>query len=127
MRLFLVLILYGAIVAGAWAQSRDPLGRPLRDYGVVLAMTLLGGFAGWYRKVVRGDVQRGSFFALIGELTTSALAGMVCFFCCDYAGLPIDVAAAACGLAGHMGGRAIEFAERAAQRRADRLLKGDQP
>jgi hypothetical protein len=104
----------------AWAQSRDPLGYPLRQYGVVLFMTLLGGFAGWYNKVRKGDLPTGSLFALIGEMATSALAGLGSFFVCDYFAVPIGITAAAAGLCGYMGGRAIELAEKVLKDRVDR-------
>jgi hypothetical protein len=105
----------------AMAQTKtDPLSYPLKHYGVVLCMTLLGGFAGWYMKVRKGEIPGASLFSLIGEMATSSLAGLGAFFVCDYFGVPIGVTAAGAGLCGYMGGRAIEVAERYLKRRVDR-------
>lgn len=103
-------------------QAKDPLDYPLRDYGAILFMTLLGGFAGWYAKVRKGDVPNSSLFALIGEMATSSLAGLGSFFVCNYLNLPLGLTAAIAGLCGYMGGRLIEWAERKLTQRADHIL-----
>lgn len=107
-----------SVAARASDAMRDPLSYPLRHYLVVLGMTLIGGFAGWYVKVRRGEVLASSLFALVGEMTISALAGLGTFFACDYAGVPIGITAAASGMAGYMGGRAIDLLEVHLMRRA---------
>lgn len=117
-QLYLCLALMQPFVAMAQAAVRDPLSYPLRQYGVVLFMTLLGGFVGWYSKVRKGEVAVSSLFALIGEMATSALAGLGSFFVCDYLNVPLGITAAVAGLCGYMGGRAIEMAERWMQQRA---------
>lgn len=105
------------------AGDRDPLSQPLRNYALVLAMSLLGGFAGWYAKVRKGEVPGASLFALIGEMATSALAGLGAFFVCDHLDVAIGLTAAAAGLCGYMGGRAIELGEKWLQRRIDRAAE----
>lgn len=107
-----------SVAARASDAMRDPLAYPLRHYLVVLGMTLIGGFAGWYVKVRRGEVLASSLFALVGEMTISALAGLGTFFACDYAAVPIGITAAASGMAGYMGGRAIDLLETHLLRRA---------
>jgi hypothetical protein len=109
------------LAAPAFAAERDPLSYPLRHYGVILGMTLLGGFAGWYVKVSRGQLPGHSLFALIGEMAVSSLAGLGSFFVCDYMAVPLGITAAVAGLCGYMGGRAIELAEKALQQRVERL------
>jgi hypothetical protein len=123
MRLLITLALCLQMLApaAAWAQTKNPLNYSLKEYAAVLFMTLLGGFAGWYAKVRKGEVPMSSLFALIGEMATSALAGLGAFFVCDYLGVPIGVTASFAGLCGYMGGRAIEVAERYLQKRADVL------
>ncbi len=124
MRLLAILALCLGLLAPitSWAQSKNPLNYALREYLAILGMTLLGGFAGWYSKVRKGEVPGSSLFALIGEMAISSLAGL-CYFCiCDYVGAPIGVMAAGSGLAGYMGGRFIEWAEKKLIARADRLL-----
>lgn len=108
----------GCHAARAAEAIRDPLAYPLRHYLVVLGMTLIGGFSGWYVKVRRGEVLASSLFALVGEMTISALAGLGTFFAADYAGVPIGITAAASGIAGYMGGRAIDLLETVLLRRA---------
>lgn len=117
----IVLACWCAVASAADLGVRDPFAvYTLRQYGSVLGMTLLGGFVGWYTKVRRGDVSAASLFALIGEMATSALAGLGAFFFCDYLAVPIGVTAAVAGMAGYMGGRAIDFAERLLQRRIEK-------
>lgn len=118
-RTLAALILAAASAAARAADAiRDPLAYPLRHYLVVLGMTLIGGFGGWYVKVRRGEVLASSLFALVGEMTISALAGLGTFFACDYVGMPIGITAAASGIAGYMGGRAIDLLEAQMLRRA---------
>lgn len=112
------LILVGYTSARAADALRDPLAYPLKHYLAVLGMTLLGGFGGWYIKVRKGEIPAASLFALVGEMTISALAGLGTFFACDYAGVPIGITAAASGIAGYMGGRAIDLLEAQLLRRA---------
>lgn len=109
----------------AWAQGKDPLSYPLKHYGLVLGMSVLGGFAGWYAKVKKGEISEASLFALIGEMATSSLAGLGAFFVCDWLNVPIGLTGAIAGLCGYMGGRAIEIAERVLQGRITRKLLAD--
>ena len=122
-RIFVALmasICFHASALTGGVVTKDPLSYPLRNYAVILGMSLLGGFAGWYAKVRKGEIPGASLFALIGEMATSALAGLGAFFVCDHFDFALGVTAAAAGLAGYMGGRAIEVAERWAQARIDR-------
>lgn len=108
-------------VAAAADLPRDPFAYSLRQYAAVLGMTLLGGFVGWYTKVRKGEVSAASLFALIGEMATSALAGLGAFFVCDWMAVPVGVTAAVAGMAGYMGGRVIDQAERLLQARIERV------
>jgi hypothetical protein len=121
------MLITGAGVA--LAEPRDPLNYPLRQWVAVLGMTLIGGFAGWYVKVRKGEVPAKSLFALVGEMTISALAGALMFFMCDYIGMQIGFTAAAAGLGGYMGGRAIDMLETLLLKRAgfvpDRRKSGE--
>lgn len=96
--------------------EHDPLNRPLRDWGFVLGMALLGGFASWYKKVKRGELAASSLFSLVGEFAVAALAGLVCYFICDWLNLPLGVTGAFTGLAGHAGAKGITVAEILLQR-----------
>jgi hypothetical protein len=115
---YVVIALYPLV---ARADTRESLAPSLFDAGVVLGMTLLGGFVGWYGKVRKGELPAHSLFALIGEMATSSLAGLGSFFVCRSMGVSLGITAAVAGLCGYMGGRAMEMAERALQRRVDAL------
>lgn len=114
-------------LAHAAEAARDVLNLPLKQYALVLGMSLLGGFAGWYSKVRRGELSSASLFSLIGEMATSALAGLGAFFLCDYMAVPIGVTAAITGMAGYMGGRAVDLAERILQARIVRKFGSSGP
>lgn len=116
----LVLVL---LPLAGWAQdkTRDPLSIPLRTWGLMLGAALLGGFVSWYSKVKRGEVPGYSIFHLIGELVTSALAGLMCFLVLDSFNVPSSLVAAFTGLSGHMGARAITMFEEYMIRRAKKL------
>lgn len=130
MRVFIEIILSLHLLAAplaAWAQmpiGKDPLSYPLRVYGFMLAVAILGGFVSWYAKVRRNEIPAGSVFHLIGEVTTSAFAGMLTFFACEYADLPQILTAALVGVSGHMGAKLISLAEEAAKRRFDHTSAG---
>jgi hypothetical protein len=125
-RIIISLILCAHLLLPAWvwaqATSRGPLDAPLKVYAVMLGAAILGGFVSWYGKVKRGEIPGYSMFHLIGELTTSSLAGLLCFWICEGLAVPQWYTAAATGLAGHMGARAIDTLERALAKRAQKAL-----
>lgn len=119
-----------ALPFGAWAQAvgpKDPLSYPLRTYGFMLAFAILGGVVSWYAKVRRNEIPASSMFHLIGEVTTSAFAGMLTFFACEYVNFPQILTAALVGVSGHMGAKLISMAEDAAKRRLDRVSDQSNP
>jgi len=101
---------------------KDPLNYPLKQYLFILCLSLLGGLVGWYSKVRKGQLAATNLMALIGELATSALSGLLAFYLCEYLNLAPVLTAAVVGVAGHMGTRAINWAEETLKRRADRLV-----
>ena len=107
------------------AAMKDPLNYPLRQYAFILGISMLGGLVNWYARVRKGD-SPPSIMALIGELCTSAFAGLLSFWLCAYFEVPLTLTAAIAGMVGHMGGRAIAWAEEKLTQRAERLL-GDKP
>lgn len=117
MRRRLVVLLIALHALPASASDRDPLDFPLRQYAFILAISLLGGMVSWYAKVRQGTVQAWNVMHLIGELATSAFAGLLAFWFCAWANTPPLIAAALVGVAGHMGARAIGAFEEWAQRK----------
>jgi hypothetical protein len=111
-QVILCLHLLGPVLA--WAQDtapRDPLSYPLRTYGLMLLMAIFGGFVSWYGKVVRKELPVASLFHLIGELATSAFAGMMMFFLCEWAGSPTLLTVALVSMSGHMGAKLLGWGE----------------
>lgn len=118
---FLIMLAFFAVIAVApllaRAQERDPLSTPLRQYGFMLATALLGGLVSWVAKVRKGEIAAWNLMQLVGELCTSAFAGLMCFWLCQAAGLQIAWTVPLVGIAGHMGTRAIALFEDFAERR----------
>lgn len=103
----------------AWAQeaAKSPLSYSIREYGMVLMTALLGGLVSWYTRVRKGELKGFSLFVLVGELSTSALAGLLAFWLCEYAALQPLLTAAIVGIAGHAGARALTQLENWAERK----------
>jgi hypothetical protein len=107
-----------ALQAGAvMAAERHPLDYSLKEYGFLLGLALLGGLVSWVQKVRAGTVQAWNLMSLVGELATSAFAGLVTFFVCEYMNMPAPLTAAIVGVSGHMGVRAIGLLEKMAEKR----------
>lgn len=113
--LALVIILLGPLMARA--DTKGPLDYSLKQYGLTLAIALLGGLVSWLAKVRKGEASAWNVMQLVGELCTSAFAGLMAFWLCEWSGAPPLLSAALTGIAGHMGTRAIAtFEEFAAKR-----------
>ena len=118
---------YAALLAALHISARaaepgNPLDQPIRNWLFILAMALLGGFVSWYMKVKKGELAAPNLFALVGEFMVSALAGLLAFLVCDYFTMPLGIAGAAAGLAGHAGAKALALAETWMQRFAEKKL-----
>ena len=118
-----LLLPIGALAQASAPQARQPLfSEPLYEWGAVLAIVMFGGLASWVGKVKKGAVPMHSAFHLIGELTVAAFAGLLVFLLCKWAQTGEYLTPAASGMAGYMGGRAIEMLERAFEKKAKRML-----
>lgn len=119
----LVLCLHLLAPAIAFAQEathKDPLNYPLKQYAFLLGLAVLGGFVSWYSRVRKGEIAAWNVQHLIGELATSAFAGLIAFWLCEWANLPPVLTAAIVGVSGHMGTKAISLAEGALKSRFER-------
>lgn len=114
---FIALVLALSVADLALAADKDPLEYPIRQYGLVLAIALLGGLVSFVAKVKAGSASALNVMHLVGELTTSAFAGLLCFWLAEAAGMPQLVTVCLVGVSGHMGARAIAIFEQWAQRR----------
>lgn len=113
----LAILLAALHLSATAAPNTDPLELPLKQYALVLAVALLGGIVSFYAKVRNGSVAAWNLFHLIGEMATSAFAGLLAFWLCSYMDAPQLLTIAVVGISGHMGARAIAFFEHWAQKR----------
>ena len=125
MRLLIQLVLCLHLLAPAIpfpqeARHNDPLNHPLKQYAFLLGLAVLGGFVSWYSRVRKGEIAAWNVQHLIGELATSAFAGLIAFWLCEWANLPPVLTAAIVGVSGHMGTKAISLAEGALKSRFER-------
>lgn len=107
----LCLHLIAPLAVLAQAVAKGPLDYSLKQYGLILGVATLGGLVSWYGKVSRGVLPPWSIHHLVGELATSSLAGLLCFWLCEWAGLAPLLTAALVGLSGHAGAKGIQLLE----------------
>jgi hypothetical protein len=100
-----------------FARDSDPFEVPLKHYAFFLAIAMIGGLVSWFAKVRAGTIQMYNLSGMIGELATSGFAGLLTFWLCAYWDVPQTLTAAAVGMAGHMGTKAIQEMEAWAERR----------
>lgn len=72
----------------------------------------MGGFAAFMRKLKAGETRMFNFVEFVGEVVTSAFAGLITFYLCEAAKLDPMLSAALVGIAGHMGSRAVFLLEK---------------
>lgn len=104
--------------------EKDPTTYSLLTYGWVLTLASWGGVVNFLRKRKSGDARPFNVVELIGEIVTSAFAGMVTFWLCEASGIGGLITAALVGISGHMGSRAIFAFERWAEKRFGVKLEG---
>lgn len=97
--------------------EKDPTSYALATYLWVSILSAWGGIVNWMRKR-RGEVARPfNFMELVGEIMTSAFAGVLTFWLCEASGIQPLITAALVGISGHMGSRAIYHMETWAETR----------
>lgn len=87
--------------------EKDPTSYSLLTYLWVFALSMMGGFVSFMRKLKAGHARAFNVVEFIGELVTSAFAGVITFWLCENAGISPLLTAAFVGVSGHMGSRAI--------------------
>jgi hypothetical protein len=115
--LLIVTLVLVLLPLAAWAQSKGPLDYSLTQYGLTLGVALLGGLVSWMAKVRKGEAAAWNLMQLIGELATSAFAGLLAFWICEWSSTPALLTAPLAGIAGYMGTRALQAFETFALRR----------
>ncbi len=114
--LIFALYMAGPALAQEVIPPRSPLSYSLREYGLILAIAMLGGFVRWYNAVRRGQSVAYDLRILVGELFTSAFIGILVFWGCEAMGVQPLVTAALAGMAGHAGVSGLMWAERLLKR-----------
>lgn len=120
--LVVVVAALGLTALDAWSQvvrtsDNGPFDPALfMTYGWVVCVSLLGGIASFYGKVKQGHSRWINLGELIGELVTSAIAGLITYWLCRWSNVNEWMAAALVAVAGHMGTRALFMSERLLER-----------
>ena len=112
----LIVALYMSGPVLAQETYKSPLSYSLREYGLILAIAMLGGFVRWYNAVRRGDSAVYDLRILVGELFTSAFIGILAFWACEAMNVQPLVTAAIAGMAGHAGVSGLMWAEKVMKR-----------
>lgn len=107
-----ILWIFSLLHLPASATSRNPLDIPLREYAVMLAISIFGGAAAWFIRFKRGHPVQASVMALIGEAMISAFAGMMAFFLCEAFNVGLSYSIFIVAMSGHMGVKAIALFEK---------------
>lgn len=87
--------------------EKSPETYSFLTYGWVFGLAILGGVVSFMRKLEQGHARVFNFVEFIGEIVTSAFAGVLTFWMCEHSGLSPLVTAAFVGISGHMGSRAL--------------------
>lgn len=86
---------------------KDPATYPLLTYAWVLTLSAWGGIVSFNSKMKQGISRPFNIAELMGEICTSAFAGVLTFYLCEAAEIAPILSAAFVGVSGHMGSRAI--------------------
>ena len=92
-------------------MDKDPTSYSMLTYAWVFLLSILGGVVNFMRKLQEGHVRAFNIVEFIGEIVTSAFAGVLTFWLCEHADLAPLVTAALVGVSGHAGSRAIFLLE----------------
>ena len=91
--------------------EKSPEAYSFITYGWVFALAILGGVVSFMRKLQEGHTRVFNLVEFIGEIVTSAFAGVLTFWMCEHANISPLMTAAFVGVSGHMGSRALFMAE----------------
>lgn len=87
--------------------EKDPTTYSWLTYIYVSILAGWGGLVSWLQKRALGVVRPFNVVELVGEIVTSAFAGIITFWLAEAAGIDPLVTAALVGISGHMGSKAI--------------------
>lgn len=87
--------------------EKDPANYSAVTYSWVAVLSIWGGVVSFLRKQRAGRVRAFNITEFIGELMTSALAGLITFWLCEWSNTSPLLSAALIAISGHMGSRAL--------------------
>lgn len=88
----------------------------------MVGVAVLGGLVSFYQKVRSGRTRPMNITELLGEIVTSAFAGLITYWICKFYGVNEYLMAAGVAISGHMGARAIFIAENWIEKKAEQQL-----
>lgn len=91
--------------------EKSPENYTLLTYFWVFGLSALGGLVSFIHKVKHGHAKAWNFAEFVGEIATSAFAGVMTFYLCEWSGFDQLATAAFVGISGHMGSKAIKLLE----------------
>ena len=97
--------------------EKDPTTYSMITYVWVSALAAWGGLVSYLKKHREGVVSRFSVNELIGELVTSAFAGVITFWLCELGEIDPLLSAVFIAISGHMSARIIFLIENSMERR----------
>jgi CHASE2 domain-containing sensor protein len=100
-----------ASVSALVDKAKDPTSYAWITYAWVVVWSIVGGLVNWHRKIRDGHARPFNLAELVGEVATSAFAGVSTFWLCEWVGVAPLLAAVFIGIAGHMGTRFVFFLE----------------
>lgn len=101
--------------------DKDPMTYPLITYAWVLFLSGWGGAVSFIRRVKSGQTRPHNIVEFIGEIVTSAFAGVITFYLCEASGISPLMTAVLVAITGHMGTRGIYQLERFVEARMNKI------
>lgn len=98
-------------ISKAVSVGKDPTTYAWLTYLWVFGLSSWGGFVSFMRKRRQGQARPFNVAEFVGEIATSAFAGVLTFYLAESAGAPQLLTAAMVAISGHMGGRAVFLME----------------
>lgn len=86
--------------------DKDPQNYSLIQYAWVVGLSVWGGVVGYLQKM-RQSASEFHLGAMVSEMITSSLAGILAFFICELAGVGGLMSAICIAIAGHTGGEFV--------------------
>jgi hypothetical protein len=91
--------------------EKTPESFTIITYLWVIGLSAMGGAVAFIRKVKAGHSRVFNIAEFFGEIATSAFAGVMTFYMCEWSNFSALATASCVGIAGHMGSRAIFLLE----------------